>query len=829
MYDPCYAHIYRNETNQYVVEFPEDPLNHPYEPYVRPCTEETAPQGRPLPATPLNTYIQWHTAHTHTHTHTHTPGSEVDLTHPSQIRVELEPPSFEHSRTTQFGTLTLRAPSVRVSQAPLAILLNIDNSSSMDAPQADDHSKMEYIKHTLQNILTVLSEKIASHPGLQIYLCIDLFSHAVTNLFHLTPLPPTGTEAEAATAPAPALVRQGDFILINQASLELFEQEIRRIRPWGYTNLEASLKSAKEKLAHFRAGHPEFRVAHIQLTDGEATAGKRTPLELSVHIDTTYPNIFVGYGEDHDSRLLTTLGELAPRCEYRMVDTLAHTGLVYGELLYNLLYPYHDQPILITMPLGTAIYDWKTNTWGPNLMVPPLTGGMEKVYHVQSDYRMHPDRTCATLYYTNNVFTPFEVVHPLPPLRTVATEEGEIEEVLRDDLTKYLLRQLTLEAMYMARQYEEIEHTRPKPVYPPATPVPGHRGRRMPDPLPMVRQTNRPPVPLEEVLERLDQTATRLTRYQTEYFAGEPQDQEFVQTLLDDLTVTRRTVGTPRGFMYTAARQTTQGRQHIYTPGSATIGSVVTDRYDDLPEPEADHRHSPRYMNHTQTQSMSADLLDVMTQVQGWDHSPVTPARTPPRTPPPFPFPSMMTQQTIRDLYEQYTQDMTQGMSEDLAETFTQGLEVDMAVAWDHPTLDTAPDDDDSDSDTGSDLTPYRPRALTQEIDMDMDMDTDTPLDDSLDFHPLRLDDLVENPRSHTLPSVIHYDESHLFDDSEDFSTVFRYLSEDDEPDIALRGPDPPLDDQDEDEDRSDEYSSNDDDQVDDDPSLAYERWDFQR
>jgi hypothetical protein len=182
-----------------------------------------------------------------------------------------------------------------------------------------------------------------------------------------------------------------------------------------------------------------------------------------------------------------------------------------------------------------------------------------------------------------------------------------------------------------------------------------------------------------------------------------------------------------------------------------------------------------------------------------------------------------MTQQTIRDLYEQYSQDMTQGMSEDLAETFTQGLEADMAVAWDHPTLDTAPDEDygddsDTDEDEDEDLAPYRPRALTQEIDMD----------DSLDFHPLNLDDLMGTPSTQVPPRVLHYDESHPFDDSADLSTVFRYLSEDDEPDIALRGPDHPLDDHDEDADRSDEYSS-DDDHVDDDPSLAYECWDFQR
>jgi hypothetical protein len=169
---------------------------------------------------------------------------------------------------------------------------------------------------------------------------------------------------------------------------------------------------------------------------------------------------------------------------------------------------------------------------------------------------------------------------------------------------------------------------------------------------------------------------------------------------------------------------------------------------------------------------------------------------------------------------------MTRGMSEDLAETFTQGLEADMAVGWDHPTLEEAPDQD-LDQSSDSDLTLYRSRALTQE--MDMDMDTDTPLDDSLDFHPLNLDDLVENPRSHTIPRVIHYDETHLHDDSEELSTVFRYLSEDDEVDITLRGPDHPLDDQDEDVDRSDEYSNDDDDQVDDDPSLAYECWDFQR
>jgi len=488
------------------------------------------------------------------------------------------------------------------------------------------------------------------------------------------------------------------------------------------------------------------------------------------------------------------------------------------------------------MPPGTAIYDWKTNTWGPNLMVPPLTGGMEKVYHIQSDYRMHPDRTRATLYYTNNVFSPFDIVDPLPPLRTVATEEGEIEETLRDDLTKYLLRQRTQETLYMARKYEDIEYTRPKGDSPPATPLRSHRTRRLPDPIPMVRQTNRPPVPLEEVLESLDQTSHLLTRYQTEYFAGEPGDQEFIQTLLDDLTVARRTVGTARGFMYTAARQTTQGRQHIYTPGSTTIGSTTTDRYDDLP-PETEteieigsatplNNLRRRCMNHTQSQSMSPDLLDVMTQVQGWDHSPVMPSTPTPVTPVRFPFPHT-TRLTIQELYEQYTRDITQGMSEDFAETFTQGLEADMAAAWDHPVLDAAPDQDEEaslgDTDTDIDLTPYRLRALTQEMDTETDINM-VVLDDSLDFHPLSLDDLVENDRvpPSTLQETIHYDESYAFDDSADLSTVFRYLSEDEEVDIDLVGPDHPRDDQD--------YADyHDDDEDDTDPGRGRDYWDYQR
>ena len=618
----------------------------------------------------MNSMIEWHD----------------DVT---QVSVDSVVPNARH-----FGILRISTPKIPISTTPLAILLNIDGSSSMDEIGSDKLTKINHIKHTLKNMIHLLIDKMTETPNICIYISILLFTHDVKNI-----LQRIKTEQQFDYF-------KGDFILLNHQSMHLILEEIDRIHPWGCTNIELSLKNAKTKINDFKQKNPEFRIAHIQLTDGQATAGKKRAIELSSYVDTSYRNIFVGYGEDHDSHLLASLGEIYPTCDYRFIDNIERTGLVYGELMYHLLYPHNDEPILIKMSPGTKIYNWKTNQWSSTLLIPPLSSDTEKVFQIiVDDTDISKENVWADLYYTNNVFVPIDTAITLPSLITLPIKMSQVDEdvdaspnssgglrpppelvvrrlqgteapwpksgasfacaglsseeatrsvcplpnldtILPVNLTKYLLRQLTQECLYLVRN-NEINRSEPfvgKGASVPCSLLTTNSGgdRRSSDefgnthgldPL-LIRSTNKVSYPyypsniisIEELKHKISLLLTKLIYHRdglipksSASFAcsglSSEEDVSFIQTLIDDLQTASLNLGSKQNFMYTTARQTSQGSQHTYSPYNTRYNNTNTfDIYNRQVSQPTEH-------NQRQTSYTNRDILDMMTQVQGMNDS----------------------------------------------------------------------------------------------------------------------------------------------------------------------------------------------------------------
>jgi DNA-directed RNA polymerase subunit L len=533
---------------------------------------------------------------------------------------------YENSNS-KFGILRIDVPVLPISTQPLAILLNLDHSGSMDDPCADGRTKMQHIKHTIRNILRVLMIKLEENPELAIYMCIHIFAHDVENILQKyvkdnkenvvldsdTLLDGCSRISRRTTERSP---EEYGFVHITKKSTQWIMDEVERIVPWGCTNIELSLKQAKDRMDTFRETHPEFRMAHIQLTDGQATLGKSIPEDLKPFVDTSYRNIFVGYGEDHDGHLMTSLGELSATCEYKFVDIIENTGLVYGEILYNLLYPLHDSPVYLVMSNGAKIYDWHANEWVSDMTIPPLSGNSEKIFQILSDGTVPTDEICVHLY-TDMMDDPFETAMSLP--RLLCQETGVFEQ---NDLTHYWLRQLTQEHLYRVREFENERACGRVPML--SKPM-------------LRRQTayvdmddmNLIDVPPElEIKHRHIKNALlehfhELSVYYEAFMEVDTNKKQFVKVLMDDVYVAIQNMGTERGLMYTAARQTSQGRQSTYVPTGSSRQSTTmktVDLYNGGKDQDHDYSYMPPSTESIYIPSVDNDRTSMMTQVQGYDH-----------------------------------------------------------------------------------------------------------------------------------------------------------------------------------------------------------------
>lgn len=160
----------------------------------------------------------------------------------------------------------------------------------------------------------------------------------------------------------------------------------------GMTNIESALMQANVCMDERHTQHPHDDITHIFLTDGEISEGCSDKRYLATLVNSDFRNIFVGYGKTHDAILLNLLAS-AKRAQYYFVDKCENSGMIYGEIIHNVLYcAIPDVELRINsgkyFKIDATIYDYKQNRWSDALFIGDLVSGASKTFHIKSnDFR----------------------------------------------------------------------------------------------------------------------------------------------------------------------------------------------------------------------------------------------------------------------------------------------------------------------------------------------------------------------------------------------------------------------------------------------------------
>jgi hypothetical protein len=303
-------------------------------------------------------------------------------------------------------------------------------------------------------------------------------------------------------------------------------QKILQIIPDASTNIEAALESANRYIDLYKIENPTYDVIHLFLTDGEITSGEPNKEILKNLIKDNCTTTFIGYGLSHDSELLSFISS-EQNNEYRFIDALEKAGLVYGEILHGILYKAFENVTLC----GTncEMYNYLTNQWVNNLYIGNLLSEQSKVYHIRTKIQ---SELCIV-----------DLIEKEVILSSSTINEPTINEPLGiGSISDYKFRQRTQELLYDARKLSTNSNIFKLNEY--------FSGQfdEMIDAKP-------------ELHRKLKNFHGILTKYMID---NDRVNDAFLKNLSDDIYIANKTLGTKWGNMYTAARQTSQGRQQSY-------------------------------------------------------------------------------------------------------------------------------------------------------------------------------------------------------------------------------------------------------------------------
>ncbi len=254
----------------------------------------------------------------------------------------------------KFGILDIKIRSeIPIITKHVHMFFTIDASGSMSDICSDGRTKMAHIHHTLENMLRIFHENNKSNISVH----IQSFDTVVKTIIRDVPN-----------------IRDSNIEeLVSLVSL--------KIKPGWTTNIELALEKASREIESYHVANPEHEIVHIFLTDGDITSGSSDYAHLLELVSKNCTNIFIGYGLDHDSQLLSHLSTTKGN-EYRFIDDLEKAGLVYGEVIHSILYKAIED-ITLTCVNG-ELYDYQTNTWATEIQIGNLLSEQLKTFHVRS-------------------------------------------------------------------------------------------------------------------------------------------------------------------------------------------------------------------------------------------------------------------------------------------------------------------------------------------------------------------------------------------------------------------------------------------------------------
>ena len=384
-----------------------------------------------------------------------------------------------------FGVIHMTMPSTPLVNKPYHIVLTLDRSGSM-MPVMDE------VKHTLKNMLDYLCEIDCD----EIYVSILFFDHEIISI----------STKERLTTES------------KKYMLEMTKQVEAR----GSTNIEKAFQKIKDLYMEDASN------IHIFMTDGAPTEGEGSSTKLSNILDERYEHNFLGFGTNHNERLLYTV-TLNTSGNYYFVDSIENAGLIYGEVLNKILYRRYESVKFTSESI--EFYNYKKNIWEKSSVLGHV--GSEDTFAVhfrfnwdmsipQLVYRFHvrtnQDTESLDSYEQSALFGPDEYY----PEVSVPSSARAV------DVEKYYYRQLVMETMY------EVNHKPTRLFY---------------------------TIMSQETCNKVETLYTKIQSFMEDKDLTEDL---FMKQLLDDMAITHKTLINPRLSAYAVARQVSQGDQRAY-------------------------------------------------------------------------------------------------------------------------------------------------------------------------------------------------------------------------------------------------------------------------
>ena len=431
--------------------------------------------------------------------------TETEVSPVSAEKLTSDPFSYEFSLfpedpTMKFGVLEINIADTPMLTGHQVLDTNNDISGSMGDICSDGKSKMQHVVHTLKNIVSA----IVKSDGASVTMATYGFDNKVDEIF-------PGTK-------------------ITQDNEATLRKKMDELNPRNGTDIYNALEQQAGRAAKRREETPNVRQTNITLTDGQANEGKSTKYsDMATQVADKCTNIFIGFGGDHNALGLQQLADARPNGSYFYVAEIEKAGLVFGEVIHQMLY---TALVNVTIEIENGeIYDYKTNKWQTTLQISSIVSEAKKTYHLRSKT---PKITYVNIRAQSLVHDDQEA--SILDLDDLISHDAEGEIV---NLTKHMFRQRTQELMFKAHNHNK-------------------RGQDAYE----NRWTSEQYTAYNEAFKPIRKELVDFCKFMQQYAKENSlETDDFLGSLIADLTVIAKTFGGARSVLYTASKCNSQGRQ----------------------------------------------------------------------------------------------------------------------------------------------------------------------------------------------------------------------------------------------------------------------------
>ena len=280
---------------------------------------------------------------------------------------------FMHKETDgsgqYFGCLkfaTTAFPEGYKQKGKFRVHISLDVSTSMQTDR-----RIDLAKETIVKMVEYLTSAANENPGLQFWITLTTFS----------------TEAH--------LVIRNEKV--NSDTLSLITSTVQRIRVQNSTNFEASFLLDREIMQEEAVkdqeedGNADIVTLHIQMTDGEITAGNNDETYLKSLLVPEVEHVFIGYGADHKAACLINLSKVNASSSYMFLDHPTKMGAMFAQIFCPHLFTAASE-VTITVT-GAKFLDVEQGCETSSMFLSRVATETTKRFHVLTDHKEECDES----------------------------------------------------------------------------------------------------------------------------------------------------------------------------------------------------------------------------------------------------------------------------------------------------------------------------------------------------------------------------------------------------------------------------------------------------